>query len=99
MSGWSDTAYASSNTRRVETRTLYRKRVQIPVYSNVSGTEEIGTSYECSGNLKSADMNLSGKLATVMVYKGKIQIQMKTRFSILVRQLLVIIICIHFIYT
>ena len=71
MSGWSDTAYASSNTRRVETRTLYRKRVQIPVYSNVSGTEEIGTSYECSGNLKSADMNLSGKLATIMVYKGK----------------------------
>ena len=70
-SDWSETEVTGSDTRKVETRTLYRTRTEVPVYDDLTGTEEQGTPYTISGKLKFADPDLKGKLATVMVYKGK----------------------------
>ena len=39
-SAWSETKPTESDTRKVETRTIYRKRVKVPVYDDVTGTEE-----------------------------------------------------------
>ena len=70
-SAWSETKPTESDTRKVETRTIYRKRVKVPVYDDVTGTEETGTKYTFSGKLNFTEPDLNGKLATVMVYKGK----------------------------
>ena len=70
-SAWSETKPTESDTRKVETRTIYRKRVKVPVYDDVTGTEETGTKYTFSGKLNFTEPDLIGKLATVMVYKGK----------------------------
>lgn len=70
-SNWGDTEYTSSDSRKVETRTLYRTRKKVPVYSDLAGTEETGTEYKISGKLTSVKADLKGKCATIMVYKGK----------------------------
>lgn len=70
-SDWSENAVTESDSRKVETRTLYRSRTEVPVYDDLTGTEEQGTSYTISGKLKFTEPDLKGKLATVMVYKGK----------------------------
>jgi len=70
-SGWSDEPISSSNTRKVNTRTVYRSREKVPVYSELAGTEdEGGTTYLSEGRLD-VDLDLNGKLATIMVYKGR----------------------------
>ena len=69
-SPWGETVYTANDNRKVETRTLYRQLVS--KYSPIAGDEEPkGTVYHISGALSSIDLDLSGKLATVMVYKGK----------------------------
>ena len=70
-SEWSETEVTANDNRKVETRTLYRTRDDVPVYDDLTGIEEIGTPYTISGELKFKDPDLCGKLATVMVYKGK----------------------------
>ncbi|WP_242946133.1 InlB B-repeat-containing protein [Anaerostipes sp. 992a] len=70
-SEWGDNGYTASDSRKVETRTLYRTRKLVPVYSNLAGTEETGKSYSISGKLSSVNVDLNGKVATIMVYKGK----------------------------
>lgn len=70
-SEWSETEVSANENRKVETRILYRTRDEVPVYDDLSGTEETGSSYTISGELKFKTPDLSGKLATVMVYKGK----------------------------
>ena len=70
-SEWSETEVTANDNRKVETRTLYRTRDEVPVYDDLTGIEEMGTPYTISGELKFKDPDLCGKLATVMVYKGK----------------------------
>ena len=70
-SDWSENEVTGNDNRKVETRTLYRSRKEVPVYDDLTGTEEQGTSYTISGKLKFTEPDLNGKLATVMVYKGK----------------------------
>lgn len=70
-SNWSETEVTASDNRKVETRTIYRSRKEEDVYDDVTGTEEQGTPFTISGKLKFEDPDLSGKVATVMVYKGK----------------------------
>ena len=56
----------------MESRTLYRTREKVPVYSPLAGTEDpVGSVYHIKGNLSAIKDDLKGKLATVMVYKGK----------------------------
>lgn len=50
---------------------MYRKRTRVPVYSSLAGNEEEGKSYSFKGDLSSVDADLNGKLATILVYKGK----------------------------
>lgn len=71
FSDWSDQEVVGSDDRKVETRTLYRKREKLPNYTTiVPGTEEKSIFYDFTGSIKT-DVDLSGKLATIMVYKGK----------------------------
>ena len=70
-SDWSDTEATASDNKEVETRTVYRSRKKVPVYSELAGEEETGKNYEFSGNLSFVDADINGKLATIMVYKGK----------------------------
>lgn len=70
-SEWGETVYSENDTRKVESRTLYRTREKVPVYSPLAGTEEqVGNVYHIKGKLSSIETDLKGKLATVMVYKG-----------------------------
>lgn len=70
-SDWGETVYSENDTRKVESRTLYRTREKVPVYSPLAGTEDpVGKVYHIKGNLSSINNDLNGKLATVMVYKG-----------------------------
>ena len=70
-SNWSETKVSSSSTRNVETRTIYRFRDEVPIYDTSAGTEDTtGTAYHITGEIK-AKQNLSGKVATVMVYQSK----------------------------
>lgn len=70
-SNWSETKVSSSSTRNVETRTIYRFRDEVPIYDTSAGTEDTtGTAYHFTGEIK-AEQNLSGKVATVMVYQSK----------------------------
>lgn len=69
-SNWSETAYTASDSRKVETRTMYRSHKKVPVYSELEGAEEEGEAHTVSGVLD-IDADLEGKLATIMVYKGK----------------------------
>ena len=70
-SDWSTNEVIATDDKEVETRTVYRKRTKVPVYSALAGTEEEGKSYSFKGKLSSVDADLKDKLATVMVYKGK----------------------------
>lgn len=71
-SDWSETEYTGDDNRKVETRTLYRTRTKVPVYSPLAGTEDTeGNVYHIKGKLSSVGQDLNGKLATVMVYKGR----------------------------
>ena len=71
-SEWGETVYTANDNRKVETRTLYRSREKVPVYSPLAGTEDAtGNVYHIKGNLTSIATDLNGKLATVMVYRGK----------------------------
>ena len=72
-SAWQDGSMTGTTTLQTESRTLYRYRVKdVPVYSTALNDLEdtTGELYEFSGRIES-DLNLEGKLATVMVYKGK----------------------------
>ena len=75
-SNWSDSAYYSSSTRQVETRTVYRYRDLISKTTTSSsayiGEEDItGTKYNISGKLNNITGDYSGKIAVIMVYKDK----------------------------
>ena len=71
-SPWSTTPYSSSANQRVETKTQYRYRDQVPVYDKLAGEEDnSGSEYTVKGTLNLADVDLKGKLATIMVYRGK----------------------------
>ena len=71
-SPWSTTPYSSSANQRVETKTQYRYRDQVPVYDDLAGEEDnSGSEYTVKGTLNLADVDLKGKLATIMVYRGK----------------------------
>lgn len=75
-SSWSDSAYSSSSTRQVETRTVYRYRDLLTKTTtssnNYIGEEDTsGTLYKISGTLKNVNGDYSGKTATIMVYKDK----------------------------
>lgn len=68
-SDWQSEPVASSDSVNVETRTLYRYKDK--EMTPVSGTEDTsGLLYTFSGTLP-VDGDLKGKIATVMVYKGK----------------------------
>ena len=68
-SDWSDTVYTENETRKVESRTLYRQLVS--QFSPIApGEQPQGSVYHFSGDLSSIDLDLNGKLATIMVYKG-----------------------------
>ena len=71
-SEWQDTPVSASDTTTVETRTVYRyKDKDVAVYDDLTGTEDnTGSDYPFEGVL-SVDTDLTGKIATVMVYKGK----------------------------
>jgi len=75
FSAWQDSAVSvGGNICEVKTRTLYRYRDKnVPQYQAVSGIEDTsGEFYSLSGTLPvEGSCNLKGKLATVMVYKGK----------------------------
>ena len=70
-SEWREIVYTPTSERKVEQRTLYRMRRKVPVYSPLAGTEETGETYSFTGTLSSVTEDLEGKLATIMVYKGK----------------------------
>lgn len=76
-SDWSDTIVTPiENSRKVETRILYRcrnKEIATDISSNIFKCEEdlSGTKYTISGNLQNISADYSGKQATVLVYKGK----------------------------
>ena len=73
-SAWQDTMVSASDTQNVETQTLYRYRDKnIPVHENISGIEDTtGEFYTFAGTVTvDGSVDLSGKQATVMVYKGK----------------------------
>lgn len=73
-SAWQDAVVSASATQNVETQTLYRYRDKnIPVHENISGIEDTsGEFYTFTGVVPvDASVELSGKQATVMVYKGK----------------------------
>ena len=70
-SEWSENEVVANDNVEVETRTVYRKRTRVPVYSSLAGNEEEGKSYSFKGDLSSVDADLNGKLATILVYKGK----------------------------
>ena len=71
-SAWGDTVYTENDIRKVEKRTIYRSRDKVPVYSPLAGKEDpVGSTYHIKGNLSSVKEDLNGKLATIMVYKGK----------------------------
>ena len=73
-SAWQDTSVSATSNRQVETRTLYRYRDKnVPQYSNIEGNEDTsGEFYTFSGQLSAEEgMNLQGKKAAIMVYKGK----------------------------
>ena len=70
-SNWSDEKVTATSSRNVETRTLYRYRDEVPIYDTGAGVEDTsGTAYHFSGTINSAQ-NLTGKVATVMVYQSK----------------------------
>ena len=70
-SSWSDTKVTASSTRNVETRTLYRYRDEVQIYDTSAGTEDTsGQNYRFTGTICS-EQNLSGKVATIMVYQSK----------------------------
>ena len=70
-SNWSDTKVTASSTRNVETRTLYRYRDEVQIYDSSAGTEDTsGTAYTFNGTIN-IDQDLSGKVATLMVYQSK----------------------------
>lgn len=69
-SDWSETVYTATDTRKVETKTLYRQKVSI--YSPLAPAEQPeGSVYHIAGDLASIDADLNGKVATIMVYKDK----------------------------
>lgn len=73
-SQWSDVAVSSNDDRQVETRTLYRYRDKnIPKIEGLQGAEDTsGVLYQYRGTLPvDPSIDLQGKYATVMVYKGK----------------------------
>ena len=70
-SNWSDEKVTATSSRNVETRTLYRYRDEVPLYDTGAGVEDTGgTAYHFTGTINSAQ-NLTGKVATVMVYQSK----------------------------
>ena len=70
-SDWSENEITPSDNVEVETRTVYHERTKVPVYSELAGSEEEGKAYSFKGNLSSVAADLNGKLATILVYKGK----------------------------
>lgn len=71
---WQDEQVAISSTVNVETRPMYRYKDQdVPVYDNLTGAEDnSGETYTFDGTLPvGGGTDLNGKIATVMVYKGK----------------------------
>lgn len=76
FSEWEDTVYTESDTRTVETRTVYRSRSLITATTTEDVTyigqeDTSGTSYTITGSLENLAQDYSGKTATVMVYKDK----------------------------
>lgn len=71
-SDWEEKVYSETDNRKVESRVLYRTREKVPVYSPLAGKEEAtGNVYHIKGNIAGIKSDLKGKLATIMVYKGK----------------------------
>ena len=71
-SQWTDKSYTANDNLQVESKKQYRYRSEVDVYSNLAGTEDnSGTKQTVSGTLPVTSADLSGKLATIMVYKGK----------------------------
>ena len=74
-SDWGELPISASDNVQVKTMTQYRYKDQdVEVYADLAPTDEdiSGEVYSFTGILPvSGDADLSGKLATVMVYKGK----------------------------
>ena len=73
-SSWQDAVITNSDPVAVDTRTVYRYRNKdVPNTTLLTGNEDnSGEVYQVSGSLPvDSDTDLNGKLALVMVYKGK----------------------------
>lgn len=73
-SEWSDSVVTATDTRQVETRTVYRyrdlKEKASTGTSDYIATENLsGTKYSFNGNLTNVSADYAGKTATVMVYR------------------------------
>lgn len=70
-SSWGDASVTATSSKNVQTRTVYRYRDEVLLYSDNAGQADTsGTCRHFTGTINS-DLDLSGKVATVMVYQSK----------------------------